>query len=146
MKKSSFDFLGDFLITNLYIHCARYIPRASQESSTGNLVEFLFAYSSILGDIRLWVGPNPESITFVYSRILGDTTLRLSRLVRYLCTRRFSKGTTRIFGPVCEAYCVERRFPRESSLLTTCWSKSTLLSWWLGGLASRHGRLNFLFK
>jgi len=33
---------------------------------------------------------------------------------------------------------------RESSLLTTYWSESTLSSWWLGGPASRHWGLNYL--
>ena len=34
----------------------------------------------------------------------------------------------------------------ESSVLSTSWSASTLLSWWLGGPASRHGSLNFLLQ
>ena len=35
---------------------------------------------------------------------------------------------------------------RENSLLTTYWSESTLSSWWLGGPASCHESLNFVFQ
>ena len=35
---------------------------------------------------------------------------------------------------------------RESSLLTTCWSESTLSSRWFGGPASRHGSLTSVFR
>ena len=53
-------------------------------------------------------------------------------------------------GPLTEQACGNMRGSaaslRESSLLTTYWSESTLSSRWFGGPASRHGSLNSFFQ
>ena len=57
------------------------------------------------------------------------------RLMPCLCTDQFLIATTKINGPICDAHCVDPHplspkpgRERESSLLTTYWSESTLSS------------------
>jgi len=59
----------------------------------------------------------------------------------YMCHIR---STAACPPPPRSVYCISEE--RESSLLTTYWSKATLSSWWLGGPALRHGNLNSLFQ
>ena len=68
---------------------------------------------------------------------------------RFLCAPLFSRKDASMLGGKTDRCWGERRVDlrrRESSLLTTFWSESTLSSWWLGGPALRHGSLNSLFK